>query len=92
MDAIHGMPETGCAVDRAIAANEPGFYPCIHAFCENPNASVLTSGMVCRTYEGGLVRPDLWPPYCYLGKLAALPEVPYLELVGLHHDEGLQEF
>ena len=85
------MPETGCAVDRAEVATEPGFYPCLHAFCDNPNASVLTSGMVHRDERGELVRPDIWPTYCHLGKLAALRDEPYLELLALAED-GEKEF
>jgi hypothetical protein len=89
--ARHDMPATGCAVDRAQATDEPGFYPCLYSSCDNPNANILTNGMVCRMPDGTLVRPDIWPSYCALGKLAALPEVPYNELLGLHR-EGLEEF
>ena len=70
-------------MDRAEAGTEPGFYPCVHAFCDNPNANTITSGMVYRNERGELVRPDIWPSYCYLGKLAALREEPYMELIAL---------
>ncbi|HSX16982.1 MAG TPA: hypothetical protein VLH86_02675 [Patescibacteria group bacterium] len=89
-ELIEDMPASGCAVSRA-EAGPPGFYPCLRDDCDNPNANILSSGMVCRMGNGTLVRPDIWPEYCHEDRLAALPTAPYQKLVGLHQD-GFPEY
>lgn len=90
-ELLIGMPATGCAVDRAEAASSPGFYPCLHGLCDNPNSEIMSSGIVYRRPDGSLVRPDIWPTYCVLGKLAGLPTESYRKLAGLAED-GVSEY
>jgi hypothetical protein len=67
-------------VDLATNSEIPGVFSCTRDFCENPNASLLSEGLVIRDDAGNLWRPDIWPPYCALGKLASIKEVPVADL------------
>lgn|GEM_PF-5553441 len=80
--AIGASPEQGqCAVDLAANSDGPGVFDCTRAVCDNPNATLLASGLVYRDTAGNLWRPDIWPAYCALGKLAGLREKPYVEVL-----------